>query len=47
MLESLFNPGAIAAIGTSADPKKVGHAVLGDLGTLMHLMLYIPLCCCA
>jgi acetyl coenzyme A synthetase (ADP forming)-like protein len=31
MLESLFNPGAIAVIGASADPKKVGHAVLNNL----------------
>src|SRR3990172_7808235 len=31
MLESLFNPGAIAVIGASADPRKVGHAVLNNL----------------
>jgi acetyltransferase len=31
MLDSLFNPGAIAVIGASADPKKVGHAVLNNL----------------
>ncbi len=31
MLESLFNPNAIAVIGASADPKKVGHAVLNNL----------------
>ncbi|MGE5174223.1 MAG: acetate--CoA ligase alpha subunit [Betaproteobacteria bacterium] len=31
MLESLFNPGAIAVIGASADAKKVGHAVLNNL----------------
>jgi acetate---CoA ligase (ADP-forming) len=31
MLESLFNPSAIAVIGASADPKKVGHAVLKNL----------------
>ncbi len=31
MLEGLFNPGAIAVIGASADPKKVGHAVLNNL----------------
>ncbi len=31
MLESLFNPGAIAVIGASADPMKVGHAVLNNL----------------
>jgi acetyl coenzyme A synthetase (ADP forming)-like protein len=33
MLESLFNPGAIAVIGASADPGKVGHAVLKNLQT--------------
>jgi acetyltransferase len=31
MLESLFNPGSIAVIGASQDPKKVGHAVLDNL----------------
>jgi acetyl coenzyme A synthetase (ADP forming)-like protein len=31
MLESFFNPGAIAIIGASADPGKVGHAVLNNL----------------
>ena len=31
MLESLFNPGAIAVIGASADPHKVGYAVLNNL----------------
>jgi len=31
MLESLFNPGAIAVIGASADAKKVGYAVLNNL----------------
>jgi acetate---CoA ligase (ADP-forming) len=31
MLESLFNPGAITIIGASADPKKVGHAILSNL----------------
>jgi acyl-CoA synthetase (NDP forming) len=31
MLESLFNPGAIAVIGASADARKVGHAVLNNL----------------
>jgi acetyltransferase len=31
MLESLFNPGAIAVIGASADAGKVGHAVLSNL----------------
>jgi len=31
MLESLFNPAAIAIIGASADPKKVGYAVLNNL----------------
>jgi acetyltransferase len=31
MLEGLFNPGAIAIIGASADAKKVGHAVLNNL----------------
>ena len=31
MLEFLFNPGAIAIIGASADPKKVGYAVLNNL----------------
>ena len=31
MLEGLFNPNAIAVIGASADPKKVGHAVLNNL----------------
>src|SRR5574337_1321710 len=31
MLDSLFNPRAIAIIGASPDPKKVGHAVLNNL----------------
>jgi len=31
MLEGLFNPNAIAVIGASADPRKVGHAVLNNL----------------
>jgi acetyltransferase len=31
MLESLFNPRAIAVIGASADPGKVGYAVLNNL----------------
>jgi acetyl coenzyme A synthetase (ADP forming)-like protein len=31
MLEGLFNPRAIAVIGASADPNKVGHAVLNNL----------------
>ena len=31
MLDALFNPAAIAVIGASADPKKVGHAVLNNL----------------
>jgi acetyl coenzyme A synthetase (ADP forming)-like protein len=31
MLETLFNPRAIAVIGASADPNKVGHAVLNNL----------------
>src|SRR5512143_1750517 len=31
MLESLFNPRAIAIIGASADPRKVGYAVLNNL----------------
>jgi len=31
MLKSLFNPGAIAVIGASADPRKVGYAVLNNL----------------
>jgi len=31
MLASFFNPGAIAVIGASSDPKKVGHAVLNNL----------------
>jgi acetyl coenzyme A synthetase (ADP forming)-like protein len=31
MLETLFNPSAIAVIGASADPNKVGHAVLNNL----------------
>lgn len=31
MLEALFNPGSIAIIGASRDPKKVGHAVLNNL----------------
>jgi acetyltransferase len=31
MLESLFNPGAIAVIGASVDEKKAGHAVLNNL----------------
>jgi acetyltransferase len=31
MLEGLLNPNAIAVIGASADPKKVGHAVLNNL----------------
>ena len=31
MLESLINPGAIAVIGASADPGKVGHAILKNL----------------
>ena len=31
MFEALFNPGAIAVIGASADAKKVGHAVLHNL----------------
>ena len=31
MLEPLFRPRSIAVIGASADPKKVGHAVLNNL----------------
>lgn len=31
MLDSLFNPGSIAVIGASADPKKVGYAVLNNI----------------
>jgi acetate---CoA ligase (ADP-forming) len=31
MLESLFNPRTIAVIGASADPRKVGYAVLKNL----------------
>jgi len=31
MLSALFNPRSIAVIGASADPKKVGHAVLKNL----------------
>src|SRR5450756_1756614 len=31
MFDALFNPAAIAVIGASADPKKVGHAVLNNL----------------
>jgi acetyl coenzyme A synthetase (ADP forming)-like protein len=31
MLDTLFNPGTIAVIGASADPNKVGHAVLNNL----------------
>jgi acetyltransferase len=31
MLESLFNPRTVAVIGASADPKKVGYAVLSNL----------------
>ncbi|HEX9020873.1 MAG TPA: acetate--CoA ligase family protein [Nitrospirota bacterium] len=31
MLDSLFNPGSIAVIGASLDPKKAGHAVLDNL----------------
>ena len=31
MLKSLFNPDAIAVIGASADPRKVGFAVLNNL----------------
>ncbi|HYA85625.1 MAG TPA: acetate--CoA ligase family protein, partial [Nitrospirota bacterium] len=31
MLESLLNPSAIAVIGASADPRKVGHAILKNL----------------
>ncbi len=31
MLDSLFNPRAIAVIGASADARKVGHAVLNNL----------------
>jgi acetyltransferase len=31
MLESLFNPGSIAVIGASRDPRKVGYAVLHNL----------------
>lgn len=31
MLDALFNPKAIAVIGASDDPKKVGHAVLNNL----------------
>jgi acetyl coenzyme A synthetase (ADP forming)-like protein len=31
MLASFFNPGAIAVIGASSDPKKVGYAVLNNL----------------
>jgi acetyl coenzyme A synthetase (ADP forming)-like protein len=33
MLESLFNPDAIAVIGASADHRKVGHSVLKNLLT--------------
>ncbi len=31
MLETLFTPSSIAIIGASADPRKVGHAVLNNL----------------
>ncbi|HXW68836.1 MAG TPA: CoA-binding protein, partial [Dissulfurispiraceae bacterium] len=31
MLESFFNPGSIAVIGASRDPRKVGYAVLHNL----------------
>ncbi len=31
MLEALFTPSSIAVIGASADPRKVGHAVLNNL----------------
>ncbi len=31
MLESLFNPGSIAVIGASREPKKVGFAILNNL----------------
>lgn len=31
MLDALFSPRSIAVIGASADPKKVGHAVLNNL----------------
>jgi acetyl coenzyme A synthetase (ADP forming)-like protein len=31
MLDALFSPRSIAIIGASADPKKVGHAVLNNL----------------
>jgi len=31
MLEALFTPSSIAIIGASADPRKVGHAVLNNL----------------
>lgn len=31
MLDALFNPGSVAIIGASADPGKVGHAVLLNL----------------
>lgn len=31
MLKALFNPESIAVIGASADPKKVGHAVMNNL----------------
>ncbi|HEY6011630.1 MAG TPA: CoA-binding protein, partial [Nitrospirota bacterium] len=31
MLDAIFNPGAIAVIGASADPGKVGHVILNNL----------------
>ena len=31
MLDAIFNPAAIAVIGASSDPNKVGHAVLNNL----------------
>src|SRR5262245_23651623 len=43
MLSALFNPQSIAVIGASADPKKVGHAVLQNLIRFNYAGRLIPI----
>jgi acetyltransferase len=43
MLSALFNPQSIAVIGASADPKKVGHAVLQNLIQYHYAGKVIPI----
>ncbi len=43
MLKALFNPQSIAVIGASADPKKVGHAVLHNLIQYRYAGRLVPI----